>query len=257
MTGYLSTAHRGTPDSELRLFCFPYAGGGATAYFGWQRALGPAVRVLPVHLPGREGRISEPRFTDLGALTADLDEQLDGELDGPHLFFGHSMGALIAFSLALRRYERGRPLPRALVLAGYRAPHLGPPRFGDRTLPDAELVGLLSRLGGIPEQMLRHPQWLSLLLPIVRDDLLLCAREPARGRLPLPVPLHVFAGRDDPLAVPAEMGEWAGHTARGFELRVLPGRHFFIKEREADFLDQLSHLVRRYRESGDRPVRAA
>jgi surfactin synthase thioesterase subunit len=257
VTRYLSTAHRGASATELRLFCFPFAGGGATAYLGWQRALGPAVRVMPVHLPGREGRMSEPRFTDLGALTADLDEQLDAELDGPHLFFGHSMGALIAFNLALRRFERGRPLPRALVLAGYRAPHLGPPRFGDRRLPDAELIGLLSALGGIPEPMLRHPQWLNLLLPIVRDDLLLCSKASVRGRRPLPVPIHVFAGSDDPLAVPAEMDEWAGHTARDFELRVLPGRHFFIREREADFLDQLSHLVRRYRESDKRPARAA
>jgi medium-chain acyl-[acyl-carrier-protein] hydrolase len=237
------------------MFCFPYAGGGASTYANWQRTLGPRVRVMPVHLPGREGRIGEPRFTDLDDLTADLDDELDEELDEPYVCFGHSMGALIAFSLALHRFERGATLPRALILAAYRAPHLEPPKIGDVGAPDAELVDTLSKLGGIPDAVLKHPEWLSVLLPIARDDLVLCATVPPKEQQPMPVPFHVFAGREDPLVAPVEMSEWSRHTADEFEMRILPGRHFFIKDREAHFLDHLSYLLDRYTTGNRQPPR--
>lgn len=246
MTRYLSTPRPGAPTSGVKMFCFPYAGGGASIYANWQRTLGAGIRVMPVHLPGREGRMSEQRFTDLDQLTEDLDWELDEELDEPHIYFGYSMGALIAFSLALRRFERGATLPRALVLAAYRAPHLTPPKIGDIDAPDTELVKALTALGGIPDQVLKHPEWLSTLMPIARDDLVLCATVPPKEQQPMPVPFHVFAGREDPLVSPIEMSEWSRHTADEFEMRILPGRHFFIKERETHFLDHLSHTLDPY-----------
>lgn len=253
MTRYLSTPRPGAPTSGVKMFCFPYAGGGASIYANWQRTLGPDIRVLPVHLPGREGRMAEQRFTDLDELTEDLDWELDEELDEPHIYFGYSMGALIAFSLALRRFERGASLPRALVLAAYRAPHLTPPKIGDVDAPDTELVQALSALGGIPDQVLKHPEWLSTLMPIARDDLVLCATVPPKEEQPMPVPFHVFAGREDPLVSPIEMSEWSKHTADEFEMRILPGRHFFIKDRETHFLDHLAHTLDRYM-GAKRPV---
>lgn len=246
MTRYLSTPRPGAPSSGLRMFCFPFAGGGASTYANWQRVLGPRVRVLPVQLPGREGRMGEQRFTDLDELTEDLDWELDEELDEPHVYFGHSMGALIAFSLALRRFERGASLPRALILAAYRAPHLTPPKIGDVDAPDNELVKSLSALGGIPDAVLKHPEWLSTLMPIARDDLVLCATVPPKEEQPMPVPFHVFAGREDPLVSPIEMSEWSRHTADEFEMRILSGRHFFIKDRETHFLDHLANTLDRY-----------
>lgn len=135
---YLSRKRPGfEPEPATRLFCFPYAGGGASAYRRWQRGLDAhdaGVQVMPVQLPGREERYDEPRFTDLDALVDDLDAQLDEELAEPHIFYGHSMGALIAYSLARRRQARGAALPRALVLSSYRAPHLPSPALAD---PDA------------------------------------------------------------------------------------------------------------------------
>ncbi|MFD0329339.1 thioesterase II family protein [Streptacidiphilus monticola] len=131
MTRYLQAA--AVPDTRLRLFCFPYAGGGASTYAGWQRRLGSRVQVLPVQLPGRESRSGEPRFTDLGALVRDLDRELADELDFPHILLGHSMGALIAYALARHRAELGERLPEALVLSAYRAPTCPPRSWPGRT----------------------------------------------------------------------------------------------------------------------------
>ncbi|MET9684258.1 thioesterase II family protein [Streptomyces coeruleorubidus] len=251
MTRYLS---RSSIDEDLstdvRLFCFPYAGGGASAYGRWQRNLdahGARVRVLPVQLPGREGRMDEPRFTDLHALIDDMDAQLDEELEHPHIFYGHSMGALIAYSLAWRRQQRGAPLPLAVVLSAYRAPHLPAPQIARPEASDEELIESLAALGGIPQVLLNHPDFLSALLPVARDDLLLCTGRPMSDTSePLRVPLHLFAGRRDRLVSVSEVVSWRRHAGRGCEVRTMPGGHFFVRAHEDTFLRELAALTRQY-----------
>ncbi|MFD5116078.1 thioesterase II family protein [Streptomyces sp. NPDC058220] len=250
MTRYLSRKRSGDePGPVTRLFCFPYAGGGASAYRRWQRGLDAhdaGVRVMPVQLPGREERFDEPRFTDLAALIDDMDAQLDEELAEPHIFYGHSMGALIAYSLARRRQARGAALPQALVLSAYRAPHLPAPAIADPDAGDDELVAGLVALGGIPQMLLDHPEFLSALLPVARDDLRLCLGTTAAPADPLRVPLHLYAGRGDRLVTVSEMLSWRRHAGHGCEVRTMPGGHFFIRSDEGAFLRELASLTRRY-----------
>ncbi|GAA3134875.1 alpha/beta fold hydrolase [Streptomyces rectiviolaceus] len=251
MTRYLSTNRVDAPESgRLRVFCFPYAGGGASAYARWQRGLdahGAGVEVLPVQLPGREGRASEPRFTDLDALVDDLDAQLDDDLDAPHAFYGHSMGALIAYALAHQRQRRGAPLPEALVLSSYRAPHLPAPNIAAPDASDEELLASLADLGGIPSVLLNHPDFLSALLPVARDDLLLCTGNAASvDTEPIQVPMYLFAGKRDRLVSVAEVVTWRRHAGRGCEVRTMPGGHFFIRAHEDTLLRELASVLRRH-----------
>ncbi|MEO3977556.1 alpha/beta fold hydrolase [Streptomyces sp. CAU 1734] len=254
MTRYLrrgGTAYRG----RLRMFCFPYAGGGASAYAGWQRRLGTGVDVQPVQLPGREGRMADPRFTGLAELVADLDEEIGPQLDHPHVLYGHSMGALIAFALTQRRRARGAALPEALLLSAHRAPHLpAPPITGGYVADDTELVRGLASLGGLPRALLDRPEWLAALLPVVRGDLSLCAGAGSVDRTPLPVPVHAFAGLDDRLVTVPEVREWSGYSTRESDTVVMPGGHFFIREQETVFLEQLSGVLRRYEGVPERPA---
>jgi surfactin synthase thioesterase subunit len=256
------------PRASVRLLCFPFAGGGASAYARWQRELdarGASVDVLPVRLPGREGRSGEPRFTELAPLVQELDTALDEVLASPHLLYGHSMGALIAYALMRRRQQRGATLPRAALLAAYRAPHLPPPRIGSEagtgadgsyvaSDADSDLVRALVAHGGLPEALLGHPEWLRALLPVVRDDLALCASA-GQADGPVRVPLHLFAGADDSLVRVPEVTAWRRYAARGCEVRVLPGGHFFLRTHERRLLDEVAPLVHRY--GGRRTVHAA
>ncbi|GAA2139688.1 alpha/beta fold hydrolase [Kitasatospora kazusensis] len=251
MTRYLTGAAGSAEKSldGLRLFCFPYAGGAASTYARWQRLLGPKVHVMPVQLPGREGRMAEKRFTDLPTLVEDLDRELGPELEYPHVLFGHSMGALIAFALAQHRHARGARAPRALLLSAYRAPHLPPPEFAAPDADERELVDSLVRLGGIPQVLLDHPDWLHALLPIARDDLLVCSGPGPTGSVPLPVPLYAFAGTDDALVTPEEVRQWERYASDSFELRTVPGGHFFIRESEPEFTAELRLIFERLNES--------
>ena len=81
---------------KYRLFCFPYAGGGAAAiYRTWQQGLPPEVEVCPILLPGRETRFTEPAYVQVEILVQKLSEEISPYLNVPFQFFGHSMGALI------------------------------------------------------------------------------------------------------------------------------------------------------------------
>ncbi|WP_084511223.1 thioesterase II family protein [Nocardia lijiangensis] len=244
MTGYVERTADGT--APLRLFCFHHAGGGSSLYRAWQRALGPHTSVWPVLLPGRERRSGEERFGELGPLIADLDAQLDEYLTEPHVFFGHSMGALLAYRLASRRHRRGATPPAALIVSGYSAPHLPSPLPPVEALDDVALIRFLIDLGGLPAPILEFPELLADALPVIRDDLRVCASDRGDGEPPLPCPIHVFGGDADPLVDELGLTAWREHTTAGSEVRILPGDHFSLLDRPDELLDHLRPLLRGY-----------
>src|SRR5258706_15187711 len=83
-------------NAPVRLFTFPFAGGGSVVYRDWGDKL-KGVDVFCAALPGRERRIVEPPIGDLRLLTDKLLPALLPFTDRPFILFGHSMGALIAY----------------------------------------------------------------------------------------------------------------------------------------------------------------
>lgn len=59
-------------NDKIRIFCFPYAGGGASAYRNWGTYLPNYVGVYPIQIPGRENRITEKALTDMCKLKRSL-----------------------------------------------------------------------------------------------------------------------------------------------------------------------------------------
>jgi surfactin synthase thioesterase subunit len=232
------------PDASdgLRLFCFPHAGGGASVFADWQASLGPRIAALPVQLPGRERRVHEPRFTDMGALVADLDRQLDPYLDQPCVFYGHSMGALVAWNLMVLRASAGRRLPDALLVGACNPPHLPPVSTGTRGMSRDRLIQWLLDIGGISAMVLKYPEWVDAAISLLRDDLMLCdSHDVARFRdaPPLAVPIHAFAGSDDAAIGAGVLAGWARHTSLPSAVRTVPGGHLFFRDSPAEFLSSL------------------
>ncbi len=212
----------------LRLVALPYAGGGPGAYRAWVPLLPRQVELWAAQPPGREARALEPALGDLRSLVGALANALVDLPDAPLAFFGHSMGALLAFELARELRARGRAQPLLLIVSGRRAPHLPPHPRRWHLLPDDELIAALQRLGGTPPGVLENPELRTLLLPGLRADLAACETYRFEERERLECPLLVVGGDADPTVPVGDLREWRHHTAGSCEVHLLPGSHFFL-----------------------------
>lgn len=241
-TGRWFAAEATAPQAAAQLFCLPHAGGGASAYRDWQAVAGPDVEVVPVHLPGRESRFAEPPAVSAAELADRLAGPLLERADRPFALFGHSMGALLAYELTHELLRRGRP-PGRLLVSAYPAPHLSRPGSADtvHSLPDQLLVEHVRAHRGTAGEVLDHPELLELLLPAIRADYALCETYRFADRPPLPVPVTVLGGADDPGVGEEELRAWARLTTAGCTVEILPGGHFYLHGQ----LDAVAAVLRR------------
>jgi medium-chain acyl-[acyl-carrier-protein] hydrolase len=235
------------PGDAVRLFCFPHAGGGASLFRSWRTALAPDIEVCPVQLPGREDRWREAPLTDLRALVPSICEGLGNAFDTPFAFFGHSMGAFIAFELARHLRRTHRSGPAIVVVSGARAPQLPDPDPQAHRLPAAELLRELQRFDGIPTELLEHEELTALLLRTLRADLELCETYAYLDEPPLDCAISAYGGQHDEKVPTAQLPPWQAQTTGDFHLRIFPGNHFFfLQEARTAVLQALRDDLSRY-----------
>jgi len=219
-----------------------------------------AVELVAVQLPGRETRLREPPLRDLAAAVATVLPPLRALDDKPYAFFGHSMGAVIAWDAAQALADQGGPLPARLILSGRRAPGVPDRDPPLRHLPDEQFVGEINRrYGGIPPQVAADRDIMALLLPGLRADIAaLETHEPDIGTA-LDVPLTVLGGTEDERARAADLEAWRKHTTCSFRMKTFAGGHFYLNEhRKAVVAEVLNELAPWTGEAGlgrqDRPA---
>jgi medium-chain acyl-[acyl-carrier-protein] hydrolase len=237
------------PRARLRLFCFPYAGGGTLAYRGWAEQLPDWVEVCPVQLPGREHRTREPALRRIPDIVEAAAESLLPYLDKPFALFGHSMGALVSFDLARLLRGRYENAPAGLFVSGCPAPHVKRRRPPTYDLPELEFVNKLRALNGTPRELLDDPDLMCVLLPLLRADFEASETYSYVAGPPLDCPVAAFGGTADPEAERRDIREWCEHTTAAFSLKMFPGDHFFLHSARplllAAIAQQLQLLVAR------------
>ncbi len=214
--------------ARLRLFCFPFAGGGASLYADWRQRLPPEIDVCAVQLPGRESRLAEPAFTRIGPLVDARSRVLTPCLDLPFALFGHSMGAVVAYETALRLRAYRETFPVHLVASARQAPHIPSAEDPSYTLSDEAFTEKLRRLQGTPQEVLDHPELMELLLPLLRADFELNERYTCSTYEKLDCPVTAFAATGDKEVERDDLAAWRETTRGPFQLRLFPGDHFFI-----------------------------
>ena len=231
---WLRRLSRGSIPPEIRLFSFPFAGGGASSFRGWAQDLPAAVDLFAVQPPGREDRLYEPTISEMTIAVAVITDEILQYADQP-------------FAL-----EDQRHLPRELrdvhgvepakiFVSGCRAlPALHEGRRDLHDLPDEDLVIELRRMNGTPEAILQNPDFMRLLLPAIRADYSMLSKyvfEP--GRVPSHA-LTVFGGDNDPAVETRYLEQWADLVDGDLDMVVLPGDHFFLHSARAVLLRELS-----------------
>lgn len=217
------------PAGGFRLVCFPFAGGSASYFRPLAIALAPDMETLAVQYPGRQERRGETPLESVEQLADAAADALRPALTGRFAFFGHSLGALVAFEVARRLEAAGVPGPVHLFASAVSAPSVL--RLPTVHLADDEtLLAELAALGATGRSRPSAVQSRSLSLPAVRADYRAVA-----GYRPLPgasvgCPLTVLAGTDDPIVPLDNSAAWHAHTDTGSVLHTFDGGHFYLDQ---------------------------
>jgi surfactin synthase thioesterase subunit len=224
--------------AKVRLLCFHHAGGSAAMYRQWRRMVPASVEPIAVQLPGRADRFNEPAHDHMTPLVDDLIDVLKPLMDRPLACFGISMGSRVAWALAHTLRERAMPLPVRLYLACDPGP-----ATDDGTWPwegrSDGLEGYMREMGGTSPEVLDEPDLLRALLPTLRADLHVLSSHNFHPATPLDVPIHAFAGDQDPIATPARVERWRAETTAGFRLHRLASGHFLTDEAEREVVQTI------------------
>jgi acyl transferase domain-containing protein/surfactin synthase thioesterase subunit len=241
---------------KLRLFCFPFAGGGSALFREWAERLGSDVEVIAVEPPGRLRRIREAPIERIDEFVAPLVEAMAPWLDRPYACFGHCLGGLTMFETTKAIRDENRPAPTQLFAAGARPPHrlMRPGRFErelsarlaehpdydeDRSLYDqpptvfADLVRAFRIEAS--ERLLEDAALRELMFPTIRAEFRMASAYVFEPTAPFPCPLTVFLGRDDPYVSRADALAWGRFTEAEFRVHTRPGAHFLLAE-DSEFM---------------------
>lgn len=232
-------------NDKIRIFCFPYAGGGASAYRNWGTYFPDYVGVYPVQIPGRENRITERAIIDMNQLVDKIVDAMCPYTDTKFLVFGHSLGAKISYEVCNRLREKGNNAPCHLIVSGSRAPHIPEPEPLHH-LKDADFIEAMKRYSGMSREFLENKDLLNLFLPIFRADFILDETYRFIKYENFDFPITALYGDHDQDSETETVEAWGKYTNSSFNKKVFHGEHFFIKTSENEVLTYIKDIALQY-----------
>ncbi len=221
-----------------RLFCLPHAGGTAAAVSAWLAPAVPGLEVVGLEYPGHGRRMAEPFARSVAELIADLVPRVRGE-GGRIGLFGHSLGAIVAFELALALQASGEIELVGLAVSGCAAPGSWPPGI-EVELSDEVLFALVLAGGGT--ELFDEEELRDLFLPILRADMEVARRYAPAADRKAGVTVVALGGDRDPIAPPRAMEGWRAFSEAFCGVRAIEGDHFFLRERHGEVGDAIEPL---------------
>jgi surfactin synthase thioesterase subunit len=233
---------RPSRGAAARLVCLPHAGGSASFFLRVASAFSPGVDVVAVQYPGRQDRCTEQPMTSVTALADRIHDILIGQPPLPVTFFGHSLGASVAFEV-IRRLEASGSRAAHLFASGRRAPSA----HRDESIHLRDDNGILAevrRLNGTASSVLADDELMRAALPSLRADLQAAETYRCAPEATISCPVTVLTGDADPKTTLPEARGWQRHTTGSCTVRTFPGGHFFITAQTAEIIDLLARHLR-------------
>jgi medium-chain acyl-[acyl-carrier-protein] hydrolase len=222
--------------SKINLFCISYAGSSALTYLKWKQYLEPEIELYPLELAGRGNRTRDGFYKDFNAALDDLYHLVKKRIDDtPYAFYGHSMGAILAYEMVCRLRREGHRELVHLFISGRKAPHYPTTDNYTYNLPDNEFQKAIMNLGGTDRAVFSNPELLEIFLPVLRADYkILATYQYQELSIPLDCNITVFNGDDD--LTNDEIQQWKPYTKGKFGVYTFSGGHFFIHKKFRDIV---------------------
>jgi len=225
-----------TEKCSLRLFCLPYAGGGASVFRKWKEFLAPNIELFAIQLPGRESRYSEPPIQDLSLLIQEIANSIMNFGHCPFAIYGHSLGGSLAFELTLELERKGF-YPEYLFISGRQSPGHISLRSPIGHLPDDQFLNELAQYKSTPPEILQNHEFIKILLPMLKADFSIaekCTHEPNKKVL---ADLIAIGSYKDIWLLPTSLEGWGDYTTGKFSTQWFDGGHLFLNENTQSLVD--------------------
>jgi surfactin synthase thioesterase subunit/acyl carrier protein len=234
---------------RVRLFCFPFAGGGSAVYRTWARFIDQTIEVVAIEPPGRLGRITEAPVADMKQFVEQLVPAMQELLDRPFAFFGHCLGALTMYETARHLIRTTQARPSHLFVSGARPPD----RIADQGAFEQRVMHDLLKLAefriSLPgyaqpddvfaelirhfniqatEELLSHPKLRQLILPVVRAEFEMATNYRFVREPPWEIPITCFAAKGDPYVSRNHALGWGRFTNSRLQVHIREGAHFAV-----------------------------
>lgn len=228
-------------SNKKMVFCFHCAGGNAAFYRDWTK--NEKIDFIPIELPGRGRRITETYSNSIDKLVDELVKSIFiASVNREYYFYGHSMGALIAFVAAHKIKSKYNTSPKKLIVAGRTAPqYLDKTKFKSH-MDDYKLIEELRRLKGTPKEVLENSEIMKFMLPIVRNDYILLESYSYNGEV-LDIPIIAHSGDNDEDATIDDIIKWSEVTNDICEAEEFNGSHFFVQELSHEYHNAVINSV--------------
>lgn len=224
-----------TKPENVRLFVFPHGGGSPSQYREWQTFLGEDCKVYIASLPGRGARFLEDPIADMPTLIASLSEAILPLLGPCNVFFGHSLGSIIAYELAtVLESDHAKKLQK-LIVSAKNAPHVLSNAPQLHQLPDTEFIDALRQYGGTSDEILNDWELMQLQLPMLRADFALSESYFCQRLVKLECPISVFSGDEDRFTTQEGLKQWEKYSTGPCNRKQFSGGHFYFSNTCPDF----------------------
>lgn len=217
-------------SAPFKILCFPYAGGGASAYRHWPEFLTDKIELWAVQLPGREDRIQEAFYDSVESITKELLKVINKKMDTPFVLFGHSMGAVLAYEFAKILKKNGMNDPKHLYLSGRKSVNYSSKQRQFSKMSDKELEWMAIHKLGSSNKIAEHPELQKIFLRTLRADFKMIESYKASDDIKLTCPVSVFYGLSDESYTEEQYKAWNCITDGKFKSKAFQGGHQFASE---------------------------
>ncbi|WP_372365771.1 aminotransferase class III-fold pyridoxal phosphate-dependent enzyme [Candidatus Uabimicrobium sp. HlEnr_7] len=232
---------------RLRVFCFPYAGGGASLFRTFQDAMPEGVEVVPIQYPGRENLIKEPLLNSIDKLVEAIYPDVKNLLDIPAVFFGYSLGALVAFEMVRKLRRENQTLPKQLLVAAHQSPHLPDDTVQIHRLPDEQMIAVLRKtITDVPDKLWDNAEMLKVFLPMIRADVTVSETYHYREEKSLPCEIIAYGGTKDDHVSEEQIRAWQKQASNDFSHKMIDGTHFFFHDENKALEKEIINAVSKW-----------